>query len=357
LLVTTFDNKLLLDYSSTTLSADESRPPLEKRRRTGPNRPITWLPLVPVSLDGPREEMMGFGVEDDVLDYLLALSGGHPRSLALLHENLRYKKNQTLLQRLTDWGSSCVGFIEDIPEEVFEELLASAILSERLRMRDTIGGFSVQGLIQSSVLLNEFNPDMISFYPQMSLLRLYRWCSADKTARSASRDLAACFRSLLEFGQDLQHRPFESFHCLFENLRLWAWHKKGRQGQPVLSEWYWSGALLDRERDFSFSIPTTNLRPAMRCESRLSEGRVELGTGCRLAANDQPGADVFESMGHVLLLCECRYSEPPPDDEKTGTRLSPAMDVRRKVVLASQEVQKSGVVGPEREYDTPIYCC
>ena len=46
-------------------------------------------------------------------------------------------------------------------------------------------------------------------------------------------------------------------------------------------------------------------------------------------------------MGQALLVYECRYSEPPMSEDDTSTKLSPAADVRRKAVIARDQVLAS----------------
>jgi hypothetical protein len=49
------------------------------------------------------------------VDYLLELSGGHPRSLALLQRLLKTKVSRPLAQLEADWRREVTDFVEHVP--------------------------------------------------------------------------------------------------------------------------------------------------------------------------------------------------------------------------------------------------
>ncbi len=58
---------------------------------------------------------------------------------------------------------------------------------------------------------------------------------------------------------------------------------------------------------------------------------------------------MVQPMGQALLRHECRYSELPSSEDESGTKLSPAQDVRCKAVLAADEVcESTALVGSFR---------
>ena len=88
LLVTTFDDHLLLDGAGFQSPDAVRQASVQCRDATGSQRPVTWLALNPLQLANPRGVLRTLRLptefSDEQLDYLVALSGGHPRSLALL---------------------------------------------------------------------------------------------------------------------------------------------------------------------------------------------------------------------------------------------------------------------------------
>ena len=194
-------------------------------------------------------------------------------------------------------------------------------------------------LVQDTVILNALDPKrQPTFVPQLSLLRLHQWCE------QGNSNLRVRLRTLLELGQNLQHRSFEEFHAIFEELRSWAWHKLGRAENTTLLEWVPAGKLI-RGSDIKLAVPKPQLLKAETLSDSFSQYRGSLER-CYLARDNQPGFDVLHPMGGGLLLYECRYSEPPMSEDKTGTKLTASEDVRRKSVLAQEEVQASvAIVG------------
>jgi hypothetical protein len=127
--------------------------------------------------------------EDKQLDFLilLSLSGGHPRSLALLKVELERRDQRNVMQVLSDWRRQVQHFVKPAADELVEVLLAKTLLGEdNLRVR---------------------------------------------------------LRTLLELGHNLQHRSFEEFHAIFEELRCWAWHKLNKAEDVTLRKWIPKGSF------------------------------------------------------------------------------------------------------------------
>uniref|UniRef100_A0A0G4HIT0 Uncharacterized protein n=1 Tax=Chromera velia CCMP2878 TaxID=1169474 RepID=A0A0G4HIT0_9ALVE len=341
LLVTTFDHHQLIDDHIGPQSPDRQGPPPEKRQKTGPGsqRPITWLPLEPLETDKPSAALFAVGgISKRELHYLVSLSGGHPRSLALLKKRLQNRGTLSvnLVQLEEEWRRSVHKFVEKVSDEVVEELLARTLLGERIEIDGSVEGVSVSSLVSSTVILNALDPQLGQpFVPQLSLLRLHIWSLGD--SRSAVK---VRVRTLLEMGSDMQHQSFEEFHAIFEELRCWAWHKLGgRPDTTSIQAWLpESRAVPGKDSSgIQLTIPNPCLQMTSRLPKRLSDHQGPLDRCC-LADTNQPGFDVLQPMGESLLLHECRYSEPPNPGDATSTRLTPAEDVRRKAVLAASEV-------------------
>jgi hypothetical protein len=341
LLVTTFDDHLLVDGGIA--SANLHNQAIEDRERTGSKRPIAWLPLFPLLLENPKRVLLALNhsrpphFSEDQIDYLLALSGGHPRSLALLKELLESKGQSTLVQLVELWLDSMRQFIEDVADPVMKVVLAQSLLGVTVGMKETIAGVSVQSLIQDSVILNSMHPQE-RFVPHLSLLRLQIWCknqSIECKTRTRDHDLWIRLSTLLELGKNTQHRSFEEFHLIFEELRCWAWHYLDMGSACKLKEWLAGAQHLRGNGNVELAVPRAELLQTCELEVPLSDNKAQFVH--TLAMRNQPGFDIVRRMGAVTLLEECRYSEPPSDEERTGTVLAPAEDVRRKAVLAAQE--------------------
>lgn len=335
LLLTTFDNHQLVDGGMRSPHAVRMQA-VEKRAKTaGSQRPIEWLPLSPLDVANPRVVLAALRrVSDTQLDFLISLSGGHPRSLALLKVELARDDQRNLIQLVNDWQDQVALYVNDVDDDVVQELLARTLLGETIHHEDIICGASVRSLVQDTVLLNALDPKRHPrFVPQLSLLRLHQWCVQNQG------NLQVRLRTLLELGHDLQHRSFEEFHGIFEELRCWAWHKLGHARDANLLEWIPCGRLV-RGDAFDVSVPRVELLRTETLPQSLSAHGGSLERCC-LAHDNQPGFDVVQPMGQTLLLYECRYSEPPMSEDDTSTRLSPAADVRRKAVIAQEQVRGS----------------
>jgi len=332
LLVTTFDDHQLVDGGTVSPRVQ----PVEKRGRTaGSQRPIEWLPLLPLDVAHPRAVLAASSqLEDEQLDFLISLSGGHPRSLALLKVELERRDQRSLAQVASDWRRQVALFVNAAADEVIEELLAKTLLGETIGIEDDVAGASVRSLVQDTVILNALDPKRHpTFVPQLSLLRLHHWCEQGKG------NLRVRMRTLLELGHNLQHRSFEEFHAIFEELRCWAWHKLKKAEDVTLREWIPDGKFI-QDGELRLVVPKSQLLGTETLSHQLSQYRGSLER-CYLAHDSQPGFDVVQPMRGSLLLYECRYSEPPMSDDKTGTKLTPSEDVRRKSVLAQQEMEAS----------------
>ena len=332
LLVTTFDDHQLVDGGTVSPRVQ----PVEKRARTaGSQRPIDWLPLLPLDVANPRAVLAPLRqFEDKQLDFLISLSGGHPRSLALLKAELSRRDQRSLAQVASDWQDQVALFVNAAADEVIEELLAKTLLGETIGIEDDVAGASVRSLVQDTVILNALDPKRHPrFVPQLSLLRLRHWCEQGED------NLRVRLRTLLELGHNLQHRSFEEFHAIFEEMRCWAWHKLKKGEDVTLRKWIPKGKFI-RGGELRLVVPDPQLQKTETLPNQLSQYRGSLQR-CYVAHDNQPGFDVVQPMGGSLLLYECRYSEPPMSEDKTGTKLTPSEDVRRKSVLAQQEVEAS----------------
>ena len=142
LLVTTFDDYILQDAQPSTSSSSSSSLPSSSpsplREYTGFNRPILWIPLPPLQL--PREEWtkLGWFTErlnrDAELDYLLALTGGHARSLQWLFEVMESNHELTCLEtkeRLWDEFSKWITF-GAVDTDVWQHLLTLVFSGTRI---------------------------------------------------------------------------------------------------------------------------------------------------------------------------------------------------------------------------------
>ncbi len=309
---------------------------MEKRAKTaGSQRPIEWLPLLPLDVAKPRAVLAPLCLfEDKQLDFLISLSGGHPRSLALLKVELERRDQRSLAQVANDWQNQVALFVNAAADEVIEMLLAKTLLGETIGIEEEVAGASVRSLVQDTVILNALDPKRHpTFVPQLSLLRLHLWCEQGKG------DLRVRLRTLLELGHNLQHRSFEEFHAIFEELRCWAWHKLNKPEDVALREWI-PDAKFIRGGGSRLVVPKPQLLKTETLPNQLSQYRGPLQR-CYVAHDNQPGFDVVQPMGRNLLLYECRYSEPPMSEDKTNTKLTPSEDVRRKSVLAQQELEAS----------------
>jgi hypothetical protein len=254
LLVTTFHDHLLLDGTGFQSPDAVCLASVQHRDPTGSQRPVTWLALKPLQLAKPCGMLPTLRppaeLSDEQLDYLVAMSGGHPRSLALLFDQLKSQLDRRpLLDIMQNWANVLATFVAHVPDTVIEECLACSVLGEEVQLTDTLAAWSVQDLVQSTVLINAMDPHL-AFVPQLSLLRLGLWA---KTHTSAT-PLKALVRRLVTLGSDLQHRSFEQFHALFEQLRCWAWHRRGRQASTTFKEWF-PHAVLVQGPNLSITVP------------------------------------------------------------------------------------------------------
>jgi hypothetical protein len=76
----------------------------------------------------------------DEMDYLLALSGGHPRSLALLKNLVVSKGQRSLPQLVADWRNSVMGFVGRVTDDVMKEVLAWTLLGITVGVEETLAG-------------------------------------------------------------------------------------------------------------------------------------------------------------------------------------------------------------------------
>ncbi len=140
LFVTTFDNHLLLDGARPNLHLHDQS--IEKRTVTGSQRRIRWLVVSPLAIEKPRHVLSELNrltsplLSDDAIDYFLALSGGHPRSLALLKLLLERRGQRNVAQLCEDWRKSVSEFTGVVPDHVMEEVLTRGLLGVEVGIDD-----------------------------------------------------------------------------------------------------------------------------------------------------------------------------------------------------------------------------
>ena len=236
LLVTTFDDLYLVD---------------DRDENTGSNRPIDWLVLTPL-LEEHREEFKKTQLRKAQLknaqqDYFVSLSGGHPRSLALLKAEFDYTHSYTFADILKGWQKRFSSFNSKVPEDnVVKDLLARTILHQKIRVEDCIHQIPVKELIRQTFILNSMDPK-VSFVPQLSPLFLRFWSDPDNYAERTPLKMQV--KRLLDLGEDLDWVKFEEFNLIFEDLRCWAWHELNQSSKKpcvtqTIGSWFAGGEFL-----------------------------------------------------------------------------------------------------------------
>ena len=338
LLSTTFDNHLLVD-GAVPSPALHLRDVTERTQTPGSKRTIRWLPLKPLAPAEPTEHLLKLKpswMDNRQLDYLVSLTGGHPRSLALLKLHLQCGENKKLTRLQNDWARELLGYLGRVDNTLVEEMLARSLLGVPVDIEEQIAGMSVRQMVQETVMVNALDPvQSPCFVPQLSLLRLYVWSQVQSPSNVQAR-----VADLLELGSRLEHRSFEEFTAIFEDLRCWAWHRLGRGLEATFSKWFPHAAVIHGSEDLVVDIPKPTLKRIPTLERQLSDmqGLIEHYS---LATQGQAGFDVVCPMGKSLICLEIRYSEPPHSEHEPHQKLSPAEDVRRKAVLAAQQIARS----------------
>jgi hypothetical protein len=103
-------------------------------------------------------------------------------------------------------------------------------------------------------------------------------------------------------------------------------------------------------------LPKTIHDGLQRLPTKFSESPSQLQPGFYQAQQTQDGFDnVYVMEDGRMMFVECRYSNPPPEDERTGTRLAPTADICRKVSLVKREInQYQKTVGGLLEKDCVV---
>ena len=266
LFMTTFDDKMVMDGTVW--------------ETTGSNRPIEWIPLPPLDLP-PLEPVWKvtswyhhakLDSRDKLINYLVSLSGGHPRSLALLSSLLGTCEhtmnsqevswcNHLLISELRQrWLHKFLVFVpQSLDDHVLEQLLLLALCGDSIRVSDKIANWTVSELLHSVALINEIDPtdSECFFVPQLSLLRLDAWCrSCEKHSQPSLRWCLRRLRLLIDLGENLDSgASFERFLCYLEELRSWAFCQTGRHKISIGE--YWNGAhLLKGDESHTIVIPS-----------------------------------------------------------------------------------------------------
>lgn len=238
LLATALDDYLLVDR----INPNQLLPGGNRKSFYGPSRPVHWLPLSPLSLENPRKQLVALNaLSEQEIDFLMALSGGHPQSLALLKTHLMHKGDKSFLSLRKDWEEACSQFAPRVSDDIMKDMLARAILRKVMGMYEVVCGTTVQSMVQDSVLVNALDPCR-GFVPQLSLLRLHQWC------QTGTEPVHVRLRRLLELRQDRE------FYLAFEELRLWAHHHLGLEAETTLWPWF-SEAVFTNTADMHVKFP------------------------------------------------------------------------------------------------------
>jgi hypothetical protein len=323
--------------------------------KTGSNRPIAWITLPPLPLlplEHVWKETLWYTnadpqYRDRKLRYLLSLSGGHPRSLALLKDVLSLGRLR--LASIGDlrrkWHEEFMEFvIKDLDDDVFQHLVLIVLRGEYLTLDSDISGWRVDDLLQNAALLNEVQPNQ-PFKPLLPLLRFDAWC-CNRLTRSIDHNFGwglKRLKELIDVGEKLDGASFENFMFSLEELRCWAFCQGGMSCGMSIQD-YWPSATViksvDGETSRKFLLPSPVTNHQQKLPKNLSKCSGLLQPGHYRALRQQPGFDNLHVMEQgMIMFVECRYSEPPTD-ESTGTKLSPFADVRRKVSLVKREIKE-----------------
>ena len=334
LLVTTFDELYLLDGASAG----------NPSKTTGSNRPIWWLVLNRL-LDDEKQraefiktQLANAQLEKRQLHYLVSLSGGHARSLALLKHECNITLSYTFADVLKAWHKKFSSFIVTMPSDnVIEHLLARTILNHKIVSGDTIHETSVQEMIRQTIIINSVDPQK-PFVPQLSTLMLRLWSDPEKDEDRTPLKMRV--KRLLELGEDLDWKKFEEFNLIFEDLRCWAWHLLNKSSTApcttqTLSSWFAGGEFLcGGETALSIPNPALNSTRTLKSWIHKSSDSVD---GICLGHTNQPGMDIMQPMGNISVFFDVKHSEL-----EARTKLS-VTDVKNKVNSLTKQIEQSNV--------------
>uniref|UniRef100_A0A7S4JYX3 Uncharacterized protein n=1 Tax=Paramoeba aestuarina TaxID=180227 RepID=A0A7S4JYX3_9EUKA len=263
------------------------------------------------------------------LQYLVAIMGGHPRSLSFLFNEVssKEKRNASVIDTLEAVWESFSAFMMSTDFN-WETVLKHALQGDEIRAQDVLDGCKVMTLLQRSVLLNDVDPK-IAFRPHLPLLPLRHWC---KNKGQGNRWLKVCLRHLIDAGLTLDYRTFEHFIHDFERLRGWA-----LSDQPVSLSNFLKGAVCvlgNSNQTITVPIPNENNEMRKQLPTKLGDLIEDISPGHYLPAQNQPAFDSFVVTEGVVVFFECRFSELG-----ASTTLSPHDDVYEKVALLRQQIQ------------------
>ncbi|KAL6076187.1 SAM domain-containing protein [Balamuthia mandrillaris] len=344
-------------YFNVVVSTLDSGPMLVERTRSG--RPITWIPLPPLTL---KDSLLLFkSILDEEKEprakanIALAISecGGHPRSLESLWLVLRDAPNLPYLS-----------FPELISPVIYHMLLASipkqalqiALLGIPLPLDTPIesgphstSSCTIRSEIASGLYLNalESAGDTVTIIPRLSPLRLRQY------AQFGPRDdLNKCLASMLATETNFSGLTFEHFHAWWEVLRrlllinssslLGA--EASHKDQPVqLGQLY----NIDSKVEFLLQkkkgvILLRNHFPCTTASAVYAADGTELSlqdmaSYVLMPAAGNPGSDITliekkpDNRGYIVINIECRYSHPT-----SGTQLTTS-ELERKWELMQQQ--------------------
>ena len=366
LFVTTFDDHLVQDQpslpslspslSSSSSSSLSSLSPRDggnggeekilHREYTGSSRPIVWIPLPPLRIPEEKWQRLTWmksrrnsnGARE--LQYLLAVMGGHPRSLRFLYDEMEIHPEASCLDTLDGVWQRFRRWVTNYDDEVWQDLLERALRGDEINTDAAIGrsSLSVMTLLQRSVLLNDVEPDQ-PFTPHLSLLSLRHWCSTNQ--EGSHRVVKILLARLTELGMTLNWITFEIFISLFEQLRSWAFSqqlKKKKKSDNVTLFQYWKGAKLLKGSNPVLSFQAGSPKEQTPVLPLLSNCQEPIGNGHYLAAVGQPGFDAMIVKEKVVMFIESRFSE-----NEATTTLCRDKDVYEKVSLLRKEISECPV--------------
>ena len=375
---TTFDVPSVL-RALTTDSVGQDATPADVAA-TGSARPIEWLWLPPLPVSGLRRVVVKPpNMPDCEFEYLLAMTGGHPRSAAFVAESLSQYPDRKLIDRIRGLATQLVkcGLAggRRVPTPVVMDLLARTLTNTKLHPEETLFGMSFRQLLIATAVINspyDGGGSVEAFVPQMSPLVLLEWAQHIEGSEE-EHAVKATTLNALQCGTVMQGEVFEEFVACLQALRCWASRHlgstsdgRGRRssdggrsraggstctGSPVtstLQEWFGAAAVV-KGGDLTIQVPDPQL--AGDRVSRLTESLdrsttpLQVGT-CYLARACNPGLDMVQPVltkegTPVLLVFQDKWSEPR-DGGKTATPLT-VTAVRDAVVNTQKQIEDSKV--------------
>ena len=356
LLVTTFDNHQLLDGENIhKKEGDRGVEVIERKCTGGSKRGIEWIFLTRFDLGiknralrdkvFPKSSVNAFTANSR--EYLLSLTNGHPRTLALLQEEQQYE-HSNFTEFLSEWQAACFKFQADLPpDDVVKYLLAKTILGDEVSWQTKVSyhipgvvegkWISIKELARQTFIVDSYDADNPEFVPCISLFALRRWTQCIKKSGTATplNRLKRRVGMLICLGEDLSARKFEEFHLIFEQVRCWAWRHLKKNEQQTLGSWFKDGEFVRGGERTAVTIPQPTLAPTKQMPHHL---RIYHGPKVEsaIALDGQSGMDAFLLLGQMTVYFEMRYSEA--NKKKSSTVIRVDKDVERKSILLTQQV-------------------